>query len=154
MKVAPLGLALALVTACATPAPPPPVVPPPPLPLGLYPEPPVQGNGLVFTVEPRTVGPGAMVTLVLRNARFTQLGYNLCSSGLEQRTGSGWQSVATDGVCTRELRILPPRQVARYEKRLPATLESGQYRYWTGVEAAPHTPALGRIYSEIFFVRR
>ena len=44
--------------------------------------------------------------LLLRNGSAQAIGYNLCASTLERRSGDGWQPVASQRVCTMELRLL------------------------------------------------
>ena len=74
------------------------------------------------------------VRLSLDNGTQSQIGYNLCTSALERRSGSEWVSVPTDDVCTMELRTLNPGADATFEKKLPAGLPAGDYRYVTRVE--------------------
>jgi hypothetical protein len=96
------------------------------------------------------------VTLLLRNETPHQIGYNLCASALEHRSGTSWRTEPLEGVCTLELRIVPPGQVARYERKLPTNIAGGEYRFRTSVETPenPATPGLGWIFSEPFTVAR
>jgi hypothetical protein len=80
------------------------------------------------------VSPGT-VRLTLDNGTDAQIGYNLCASGLQRRDGSAWTPVETGDVCTMELRTLNPGADATFEKQLPASLPSGEYRYVTNVES-------------------
>lgn len=75
------------------------------------------------------------IRLTLDNGTTSPIGYNLCASGLQQRSGSNWEPYHTDDVCTMELRTLNPGADATYEKRLPANLPGGEYRYVTSVES-------------------
>lgn len=74
--------------------------------------------------------------LRLRNDSDRTLGYNLCASTLERRSGQAWQPVASQRICTMELRSLPPGREARYSLALPA-LAPGEYRVSTRVEGLP-----------------
>jgi hypothetical protein len=91
------------------------------------------------------------VRLILRNGYNGPVGYNLCSSGLEKRAGSTWEPVRTDEFCTMEIRTLPGGQDATFEKRLPASLSAGEYRYVTSVEI-PFPGQMTRIASPAFRV--
>lgn len=82
-------------------------------------------------VEPQTVAPGDSLTLILRNDSPAEIGYNLCSSGLEQNVDGGWRTVPSERVCTMELRMLAPGEVARYPLQLELGLAPGDYRYVT-----------------------
>lgn len=82
-------------------------------------------------VEPQALAPGDSLTLILRNDSQTEIGYNLCSSGLEQNADGGWRTVPSDRVCTMELRMLAPGEVARYPLELELGLTPGEYRYVT-----------------------
>lgn len=80
------------------------------------------------------------VRLTLDNGSRETIGYNLCNSQLQRRSGSDWTLVPTDDICTMELRSLRPGADATFEKRLPARLASGEYRYVTRVESPAGTP--------------
>lgn len=157
MKFSALLAPALLLAGCA--AVPPPAVPQPaphpPRPGPMIPYTPV-AEGVHFTVEPRIAAPGATVSLMLHNGTASQIGYNLCDSGLEQLQGSTWRALPPDGVCTQELRTLAPGQHVRYPRRLPATLAAGTYRFRTGIESPLNrgTPGLQQIHSEPFTVRR
>ena len=88
--------------------------------------------GIHFTAERVS---SDTVRLALDNGTQSQIGYNLCTSALERRSGSDWIPVQTDDVCTMELRTLNPGADATFEKKLPATLPAGEYRYSTRVES-------------------
>ena len=100
---------------------------------------------LLATCAPATTTPGLSfradpvssntVRLTLGNGTQSQVGYNLCASGLQRRSGSEWTAVQTDDVCTMELRTLSPGADATFEKQLPASLPAGEYRYVTNVES-------------------
>ena len=95
------------------------------------------------TVDSRTV------RLTLHNDSSDPAGYNLCTSRLQRRDGSTWMRVETDEVCTMELRTLQPGSTATFEKRLPAGIAPGEYRYVTNVEM-PLGSAQGPVATEPF----
>ena len=77
---------------------------------------------------------GNSVDLTLNNGSASAIGYNLCSSALMRRTGNTWTSVATNQMCTMELRTLPPGESAHFRHTLPSGIAQGDYRYETGAE--------------------
>ena len=83
-------------------------------------------------VTPPT-GTSGSTTLVLTNRSEEPVGYNLCPSALERRSGAGWEPVPSNRICTMELRTLKPGERIEYAIRLPATA-AGEYRYRTHVE--------------------
>lgn len=92
-------------------------------------------NGVALIVTPERAAPGDTITLVLRNDSQDELGYNLCTSSLHRRTGEGaWDPIASERVCTLELRSLSPRQRATLRLDLPQNLAPGTYRFETAVE--------------------
>jgi hypothetical protein len=94
-------------------------------------------NGLLTTEFP-SYAPGATVNLQLHNTTGSNLGYNLCASGLERLDGTAWMPVREyDIVCTMELRRLEPRQRASFPHQIPTTLQAGQYRFVTTIEDLP-----------------
>lgn len=107
---------------------------------------------ITLGVDPDVASPGATVELTLTNSSADPIGYNLCTSGLERRDGGDWEPVASNRVCTMELRTLEPGSAARYSYELPAGLASGEYRFTTTAE---NLTAGGRtgVRSEAFTVR-
>lgn len=91
-----------------------------------------------FTLEP--VSPG-VVRLMLDNGASEPVGYNLCTSRLQRNDGGTWVAVPTDEVCTMQISTLNPGHDATFEKRLPAGIPTGEYRYVTRVEIPFGTPA-------------
>jgi hypothetical protein len=102
-----------------------------------------------FGVEPVSAG---VVRLTLDNGAPQPIGYNLCNSTLQQRSGSGWTPVATGEVCTMQLLTLNPGFDATFEKRLPAGLGAGEYRYVTSIENPLGTSQVG-VTTDPFTVR-
>ena len=89
-------------------------------------------DGVRFSVE--RVSAGTM-RLMLDNGAPHRIGYNLCHSALERRTGPTWSQAGTTDACTMELRILNPGHDATFEKQLPGDLPAGEYRYVTSIES-------------------
>ena len=85
----------------------------------------------------------SVIRLALDNGAPHQIGYNLCSSALQRRSGSTWEAVGTGDICTMELRTLNPGADATFEKTLPSGLSSGEYRYITNVESPLGTQQSG-----------
>ncbi|HEU4522186.1 MAG TPA: hypothetical protein VFT12_09300 [Thermoanaerobaculia bacterium] len=99
--------------------------------------PPASPSGVMFSAERVATG---SIRLALDNGSSQPIGYNLCHSSLQRRTGSEWTSVPGDEICTMEIRTLNPGHDATFEKRLPAGLAAGEYRYVTNVESPLGTP--------------
>jgi len=93
-----------------------------------------------------------VIRLTLDNGASTPVGYNLCTSTLQRRTGSEWIAVPSEDVCTMQLHSLNPGRDATFEKRLPSGLPSGEYRYVTSVEN-PMGTAQTAIATEPFPIR-
>lgn len=91
-------------------------------------------DNVSLAVDPASAAPGDSITLTLTNGTSTQIGYNLCTTGLERQQGSGWEAVPSDRVCTMELRTLEPGQQTSYRSTLPDPLPPGDYRAFTTVE--------------------
>jgi hypothetical protein len=90
--------------------------------------------GVTLRVAPVPASPGADVSLILENEAAQAVGYNLCTSTLEHRTGDGWEAVPADRVCTMELRMLEPGQRADFRLQLQPELMAGTYRFSTRIE--------------------
>ena len=91
-------------------------------------------SDVALRAEPATIASGGSMTLTLDNESGGTIGYNLCASGLEQRSGGGWQPLPENRVCTVELRTLEPGDEVSEQLRLPEMLTSGDYRYTTTIE--------------------
>jgi hypothetical protein len=74
--------------------------------------------------------------LRLHNGSAQAIGYNLCASSLERRSGDGWQPVASQRMCTMELRSLAPGGEARYRVSLE-NVPPGQYRARARIDGNP-----------------
>lgn len=88
-----------------------------------------------LSVAPDRAAPGDSVTLTLDNRSTEQVGYNLCSSGLQRQAVDAWEPMPSDVACTMELRTLDAGQQTTYRTGLPADLASGRYRYVANIEA-------------------
>lgn len=84
-----------------------------------------------FTAERLSAG---VIRLALDNGDSSPIGYSLCPSELQRWSGSAWTPVESGEVCTMQWMTLNPGHDATFEKRLPANLPSGQYRYVTSIE--------------------
>lgn len=92
---------------------------------------------LRLRVDPETAAPGDSVTLVLQNDTSDDVGYNLCNSALQVRSGDAWEPVPSDRVCTMELRMLTPGNEDSFTLQLPTDLAPGEYRFTTSIEVLP-----------------
>lgn len=110
-------------------------------------------GGISLNVQPEAIAAGETITLTLRNDSPGDVGYNLCSSTLEQRGEDGWQPVATDRVCTMELRTLTAGQVTTYPMEVPSDAEAGEFRYVTAVELM-EVGTRGGVQSGVFRITR
>jgi hypothetical protein len=81
------------------------------------------------------LNPGAAV-LTLRNDSDVPIGYNLCLSQLQQRTGGGeWVAAKVErDFCTMEIRGLAPRNSATFRLDLRQPLPRGEYRFVRDIE--------------------
>jgi hypothetical protein len=106
------------------------------------PPPPASSTIAGVRLSAERVSPG-IIRLALDNGAPHQIGYNLCSSALQRRSGSTWEPVGTGEICTMELRTLNPGFDATFEKTLPSGLAAGEYRYITNVESPLGTKQTG-----------
>jgi hypothetical protein len=92
----------------------------------------MRGDGssdVTLRAEPTTAAPGGNSELILNNGSNIQIGYNLCTSGLERMVTGSWQQVPSNRICTMQLGILEPSQSTRYTIQLPTDLGAGDYRW-------------------------
>jgi hypothetical protein len=97
----------------------------------------MQGAGDSTDVSLRAAadpGRAGGITLTLHNDSNQSIGYNLCSSSLEQRSGESWTAVREDRACTMELRTLEPGAQTTESMMLPPGTSSGEFRYTTSIE--------------------
>lgn len=89
--------------------------------------------GVRLMLAATSAAPADTITITLDNTSSATVGYNLCTSSLERRTGDEWQPVPSDRVCTMELRMLEPGEQAGFPLPLPPDLTPGEYRVVTGL---------------------
>ncbi|HEV3050727.1 MAG TPA: hypothetical protein VGX50_10475 [Longimicrobium sp.] len=80
---------------------------------------------------------GDEIVSQLVNASEHNVGYNLCTSALERRTGGGWVVVRRnpERPCTLPLYTLSPGQTTTYREPASAVPSPGTYRLRAQVEA-------------------
>jgi hypothetical protein len=83
-----------------------------------------------------TVSQELSLELALRNGSARAIGYNLCASTLERRSGDRWQPVASQRICTMELRSLAPGGEARYRVSVE-NVPPGEYRARARIDGNP-----------------
>ncbi len=93
------------------------------------------GSEISLSLADSTHAAGDTIRLTLHNRSTTAIGYNLCSSTLEQHGGQAWARVPESRMCTMELRSLQPSDSATQALALDADLAAGEYRYRTTVTA-------------------
>jgi hypothetical protein len=76
-----------------------------------------------------------VIRLSLDNGAQQPIGYNLCNSELQRHSDSEWVSVPSDDLCTMQLMTLNSGHDATFEKRLPASHPTDEYRYVTRIES-------------------
>ena len=105
-----------------------------------------------LTLRAEADSPATSVGLVMTNRSADRLGYNLCPSTVERRTGDAWRTLPSERVCTMELRTMEPGGQATYTLRLEEPLAAGQYRVKASVERMERGTRLA-VYSNTFTVR-
>lgn len=120
MKTAAAPLLAALLAACSQPA-------------GSEP---ARLDGVELAVLAASVPAGDTLRAELRNTGAGEVGYNLCSLGVERMEVSGWRAVEpnfTATACLDRLYTLQPGETAHTFRVLPAGLPAGSYRLSTEV---------------------
>ncbi|HEY0150913.1 MAG TPA: hypothetical protein VGB92_02880 [Longimicrobium sp.] len=108
---------------------------------------------ITYEADRSTYRQGDTATIVLRNRTSESLGYNLCHSSRELRTGGSWTRISSLRLCTMELRILAPGAETRYREPITAEWQPGEYRLTTTVERM-RSGDRGQIYTPAFTVER
>lgn len=142
MKTAFAPVVVALLAACSQPA-------------GSEP---ARPDGVELAVLSSPVPAGDTLRAELRNTGAGEVGYNLCSLGVERMEVSGWAPVEpnfTLTACLDRLYTLDPGETAHTFRVLPAGLPAGSYRLstevWTGGAALD---TRGTVRTRPFTVRR
>lgn len=110
-------------------------------------------DGIVWEAQRSTYRRGDTATIVLRNRTDQQLGYNLCFSARELRTGASWTRFSPLRICTMELRILAPGAETFLKEPITAEWQPGEYRMVTSVERI-RSRDRGEIFTPPFTVER
>ena len=94
------------------------------------------GSEAVLSTDRESYAAGETVVIRLKNVFEHSLGYNLCTSMMEQRAGGGWRPAefGNGRICTMELRILEPGRTATFGVQLDAETPAGEYRFRTRIE--------------------
>ncbi len=108
---------------------------------------------ITYQAERSTYRQGDSATIVLRNGTGQPLGYNLCGSSREIRTGGSWKPIPQTRICTLELRILAPGAETHYREPITAEWQPGEYRMTTAIERM-RSGDVGRIHTPPFTVER
>lgn len=92
--------------------------------------------GLAYTTNRTAYARNDEIVSQLVNTSERDVGYNLCTSALERRTGSGWVVVRRnpDHPCILPLYILRPGQTASYRELASVVPSAGTYRLRAHVE--------------------
>ena len=84
------------------------------------------------TTDRAAYAPGDTVRVTFRNVSGEVLGYNLCVSKLDRRSGDAWTTVdefpGPGGACTLELRSLREGESVQAKRAIPASSPAGTYR--------------------------
>jgi hypothetical protein len=91
-------------------------------------------EGITFAAERPAYRQGDTATIVLRNGTTQPLGYNLCHSSREMRTGGAWKRIFPLRLCTMELRVLAPGAETTLREPITGEWQPGEYRIVTTVE--------------------
>lgn len=109
--------------------------------------------GITFETQRPAYRRGDTATLILRNGTDDSLGYNLCGSSREIRTGGSWRRIPLQRICTLELRILAPGAETHYREPITAEWQPGEYRISASVERM-RSGNRGQIHTPPFTVER
>jgi hypothetical protein len=95
-------------------------------------------SDLELKTNARSYSASDMVRLQLFNRSTSEVGYNLCTSRLEHRSGDAWTVMPDHRACTMELRILAPGDSAASQRTLDTTVAAGEYRLVAVLDAGGH----------------
>lgn len=110
-------------------------------------------EGITFAAQRPAYRRGDTATIVLRNGTAQSLGYNLCHSARELRTGAEWKRFSPLRVCTMELRVLAPGAETVLREPITGEWQPGEYRMVTTVERM-RSGDRGEIFTPPFAVER
>jgi hypothetical protein len=110
-------------------------------------------EGITFAAQRPAYRRGDTATIVLRNGTDHALGYNLCHSSRELRTGGSWRRISSLRLCTMELRVLAPGAETFLKEPITAEWQPGEYRMVTVVERT-RSGDRGEIFTSPFTVER
>lgn len=110
-------------------------------------------EGITFEAQRPAYRRGDTATIVLRNGSSQPLGYNLCFSARELRTGASWTRFSPLRVCTMELRVLAPGAETTLREPITSEWQPGEYRMVTTVERM-RSGDRGEIFTPPFTVER
>jgi hypothetical protein len=110
-------------------------------------------EGITFAAERPAYRRGDTATIVLRNGTSQSLGYNLCHSSRELRTGASWTRISSLRLCTMELRVLAPGSETQLKEPITGEWQPGEYRMVTVVERM-RSGDRGEIFTPAFTVER
>lgn len=108
---------------------------------------------VAFQADRPSYRTGDTATVTLRNNLDEPLGYNLCFSSRELRTGGSWRRIAPLRACTAELRSLAPGAQAVLKEPVTGEWEPGEYRMVTTVERM-RSGVRGEVVTPPFTVQR
>jgi hypothetical protein len=110
-------------------------------------------EGITFAAQRPAYRQGDTAAIVLRNGTDGALGYNLCHSSRELRTGESWRRVSPLRLCTMELRVLAPGAETQLKEPITSEWQPGEYRMVTVVERT-RSGDRGEIFTPSFTVGR
>ena len=108
--------------------------------------------GVVFRAERDSYRVGETAKVVLRNQTDAAIGYNLCTTSRELRSGSEWKRYAPLRVCTAAFYNLAPGAEAVLDEPVTAEWQPGEYRLVTMVNL-PAKNTHGEVFTPVFTVR-
>ena len=108
--------------------------------------------GVVFRAERNEYRVGESAKIVLRNQTDATIGYNLCTSSRDLRSGGEWKRYAPLRVCTAAFYNLAPGAETVLDEPLTAEWQPGEYRMVTTVNL-PARGTHGEVFTPTFTVR-
>ena len=109
-------------------------------------------TGVVFRAERSEYRRGETAKIVLRNETDATIGYNLCTSSRELRSGGEWKRYAPLRVCTAAFYNLAPGAETAFEEPITEEWQPGEYRMVTMVNL-PARNTHGEVFTPTFTVK-